>query len=112
MRDGLRSRSAVRVKMYEKNRALYYMGAIYQDLGTGGGVAFWANSIKCFFFSTSISRGKVLFLSYLCLPPEQANSLAQVPPTANTQGRDLVVVLLTMQCPSVTAAPHFWCTLS
>lgn len=40
MRDGLRSRSAVRLKMYEKNTATYHMGAVYQGLGAEGGVAF------------------------------------------------------------------------
>lgn len=40
MRDGLRSRTAVRLKMYEKSRAVCHMGDIYQDPGAGGGEAF------------------------------------------------------------------------
>lgn len=60
--------------MYEKNTATYHVDAVYQDLGAEGGVAFRASSIKCFFFFHFVSvntvnrGGKVLFLSYLCLP--------------------------------------------
>lgn len=94
------------------------MGAIHQGLGAGGGVAFWDNSIKYFFFSSwcfsehSKQRRKTSsLLFYLCLLLECTTRLAHVTPPANTQDRDLVVPL-TMQCPSVTTAPHFWCNPS
>lgn len=40
MRDGLRSKTAVRLKMYEQNKVVCHTGDIYQDPGAGGVEAF------------------------------------------------------------------------
>lgn len=93
---------------------MYHMGTIYHGLGTGGGVAFWDNPIKCFLLSSLCfsehskqRRKSPPLLSYLCPLLKRTSRLAHVPPTANTQGRGLVVVPLTVQHPSVTTVPPF-----